>query len=212
MSRGRKPDKGAMEKLIDEGFVASDIAKMFGVQYQTAWTWLKSYGLPIPARKVAKKVSDAFGYDEASPSCLVWKADTARRSRIGKPAGWKGHLGYYRLNWNGKVYFAHRIVWELHYGPVPDLMMVDHINRDASDNRIDNLRLATAVSNGHNKGIFQNNATGVKGLSRRPDGRWLGQVWLNGKRYSRSSKDRELIEEWLIEKRERLHGEYANHG
>jgi len=35
----------------------------------------------------------------------------------------------------------HRAVWESHHGPIPDGHHVHHINRDKSDNRIENLEL-----------------------------------------------------------------------
>lgn len=50
--------------------------------------------------------------------------------------------------WNGGA--AHRIIWEAFNGKIPEGYMVDHINRDKRDNRIENLRLATRSQNAHN--------------------------------------------------------------
>lgn len=45
---------------------------------------------------------------------------------------------------------AHRLVWMLHHGDIPLDMMVDHINLDKTDNRIENLRLINKSGNAQN--------------------------------------------------------------
>lgn len=49
----------------------------------------------------------------------------------------------------GKTYYAHRIAWLLHTGKMPD-GQIDHINGVRTDNRIENLRLATHSQNCRN--------------------------------------------------------------
>ncbi len=44
-----------------------------------------------------------------------------------------------------------RLVWELFVGPIPEKMQIDHINLNAFDNRIENLRLATHQQNACNR-------------------------------------------------------------
>jgi hypothetical protein len=57
---------------------------------------------------------------------------------------------------------AHRLAWLWHYGEWPT--QVDHINRVKSDNRIENLRLATNSQNRANTGLRRDNASGQTGV------------------------------------------------
>ena len=43
----------------------------------------------------------------------------------------------------GKRKFIHRVIYELHYGSIPNGYDVDHINYNTLDNRIENLQLLT---------------------------------------------------------------------
>ena len=52
------------------------------------------------------------------------------------------------FKWNGGL--VHRIVWEAFNGKIPEGHMIDHINRDKTDNRIENLRVVTRSQNVHN--------------------------------------------------------------
>ena len=52
---------------------------------------------------------------------------------------------------DGKFTKTHRAIWEAVNGPIPDGMWIDHINHDRSDNRIENLRLATPSQNAQNR-------------------------------------------------------------
>lgn len=67
----------------------------------------------------------------------------------------KGHKkkdGYYIVVWNAqfrvrRTAFLHRIVWELHHGPIPAGLEIDHIDGDKGHNTIDNLRLISHREN-----------------------------------------------------------------
>ena len=71
--------------------------------------------------------------------------------------------GYLILKIKGKQYKAHRVAWFLYYGEFPSLE-IDHIDRDRSNNRKSNLRVADRVLNTNNTHIHKNKDTGVIGV------------------------------------------------
>ena len=110
--------------------------------------------------------NEYLAYDETSPSCLRWvRPHKYSKMRVGDPAGCLDTHGYYAVKNLGELHAAHRIIWELHNGPIPDGMEIDHKDVDKTNNRIDNLRLATKNNNNHNRPRFRNNVSGYKGVS-----------------------------------------------
>lgn len=66
----------------------------------------------------------------------------------GKKLGTKADGGYMTINVCGVTLYYHRAVFALHHGYWPE--MVDHINGDRSDNRIENLRASDKKMNARN--------------------------------------------------------------
>lgn len=93
----------------------------------------------------------------------------ARGALAGRVVSGKCHKGYL-LTWvGGKNILAHRLIWALYYGEEPPPML-DHANQIRTDNRIANLREATASQNNANRRLWSNK-TGYQGVRIATDGR-----------------------------------------
>lgn len=116
------------------------------------------------------KPHDIFVYDETLGR-LLWKEGKSGRGCVaGREAGTKAHHGYRAVMVDGKKYYAHRIVWEMHYGKIPDGLCIDHIDGNCSNNRIDNLRCTSLSQNQRNSKIPKNNHLGIMGVYHRARG------------------------------------------
>lgn len=90
---------------------------------------------------------------------------------------------YVAIKLDNNQYLAHRLAWLYVYGFMPDCL-IDHIDNNGckTDNRIENLRLATHKQNQENRGIPKNNTSGIKGVSwDSRSGRWKAAIKHNGK-------------------------------
>ncbi|EHK4563528.1 HNH endonuclease [Salmonella enterica] len=133
--------------------------------------------------------------------------------QAGSVIGSQTWQGYYAFSLFGKKCFAHRLAWLLHYGEWPS-QPIDHINGIKTDNSIKNLRLCSLSQNQFNKPTQKNNTTGVKGVYwNKRDKRYVASVQFNGKKYSAGHhKDIESAKEAVMKLREKLAGEFTNHG
>lgn len=125
-------------------------------------------------------ITEAFGYDSES-GILVrkFKGGTTRVVGVKNLGG-----SYTRVGFNGLEYPAHRLIWWLVHGSLPD-RFIDHINGDKTDNRLANLRLATNAENTRNVGMRSHNKSGFKGVSwDKANRRWVAHATLNGRGYT----------------------------
>ena len=80
---------------------------------------------------------------------LYWKVKPCKKICIGDKAGTYHTAGYWHITINKKKYLSHRLIYLYHYGYMPEV--VDHINKNSTDNRIENLREASFQLNQYNR-------------------------------------------------------------
>lgn len=95
---------------------------------------------------------------------LHWKRIKTNSQKTTKAGYVSNKDGYIRVMLDGKGYLAHRIIWEMHNGQIPNGMQIDHINHIRNDNRIENLRLVSNQDNQKNTKRSGNNKSGVTGV------------------------------------------------
>lgn len=128
--------------------------------------------------------------------------------RTNDVAGYIRDDNYIVVNFQGRNYLSHRIIWELFNGKVPDGYIVDHIDGNPGNNDIQNLRLATVsenVSNSIGRGSLPKGVTYTKG-------KYQAQISFKGTniylgRYSTPDEAEEVYKSKSIE----LYGEYSLH-
>jgi hypothetical protein len=69
---------------------------------------------------------------------------------------------YARIVVDNKAYYLHRLIYLFHVGSLPKVL--DHVDNDRTNNRIENLREATQQQNCLNRTRHRNNASGCKNV------------------------------------------------
>lgn len=141
---------------------------------------------------------------------LFWKVNRGK-AHAGDEAGCIGNRGYILIVINTKQHMAHRLIWIMHgKDPVP---MLDHIDGNQLNNRIENLRPITVSQNQRNTKLRKDSTSGIKGVSwRKQSNKWCGQVWHKRKLYRTPMfKNKDECAAAVAELRQSLHGEFARY-
>lgn len=146
--------------------VGSGVCSVCSVGYTKAWrdngSQVKdSYnpsGKPLPTQDFLR---ECFDYNFESGQ-LIWRVrplehfatlrgqSTSNGRFAGKVAGhYHSRNGYLEIRFDKMLYKGHRIIYKLLTGEDPEGML-DHIDGDVSNNRIENLRVCTAQENARN--------------------------------------------------------------
>ncbi len=163
---------------------------------------------------------ERLAYDPET-GALTWKvaAGDAHQTKVrnanfsGKPAGSLSNRGYIRVWLNGRLTPGHRIAFALHFGRWPSAQ-IDHKNGDRADNRIANLREATAAENARNARTRHDNKSGIKGVCWHKDtGKWHASISVNGRqRYLGVFETKQAAADVRQRAAGELHGEFARAG
>jgi hypothetical protein len=144
---------------------------------------------------------------------LIRKVDLAANAKAGTTISGKNACGYVQTVVRRQFFYAHRLAWQLYYGEEP-AGEVDHINGNRSDNRIENLRIATGPQNKHNARLRRDNTSGAKGVSwNKASRKWVACVTRSRRVIFRKLfDDRDEAIAAVRSAREQIHGSFANHG
>lgn len=105
---------------------------------------------------------DVFRYDSGR---LYWKIKPNKNVSCGSIAGGQRLDGYWRVRFKKKLYYQHRIIYEMFHGEMPDGCEIDHADGDPSNNDINNLRLCSHRENMINHKLRRDSSTGVTGVT-----------------------------------------------
>lgn len=103
---------------------------------------------------------------------------------LDRPAGTVLSNGYIHITIQNCVFLAHRLAWKMYYGTDPP-SEIDHVNGIRSDNRIDNLRLASRAEQSANRHRLPNNKSGYKGVMwDKQRSKWKAVIRHHGKQHN----------------------------
>lgn len=148
-----------------------------------------------------KYLNECFNYNPETGD-LTWKSRPKSHFRTVKGCNIfngqsAGKVAGNSVNLNGKVYrtvyisfqnsgsriLQHRIAWSIFYGCEP-VGVIDHINGNGEDNRIENLRDVTMSGNHKNKRLTKGSESGVMGVSfMKSKGKWRARINSDGVEY-----------------------------
>ncbi len=131
-----------------------------------------------------EECKERFDYDSVL-GVLSYRTHKVK-SKIGKICRYKHNKGYYRVKIKNKQYMHHVLIWNWHYGIIPDDKLVDHIeNVDYSigaNDRIENLRLVTPRVNVIKSKMNKSNKSGYRGVNfYKKSNKWEAKISVNNK-------------------------------
>lgn len=113
---------------------------------------------------------------------LTRKTSPSPNVLIGSIVGCPDTSDHLRVTIHYRSYSVSNIVWLLTYGTWPT-KQVDHINRNKTDNRPQNLREATDVENALNRKVRSTNWSGMPGVSwYKKLAKWMVSITVHGVR------------------------------
>lgn len=124
-----------------------------------------------------ERLRELVDYDPET-GILTRKIRTSNRVHPGEVVGTVTGNGYWLARIDTHLAYNHQFIWLYAYGEWPK-SPIDHVNGDITDNRLVNLRLATASQNQANKKRPAHNTSGYKGVWRKRK-RWCAEIKKDG--------------------------------
>lgn len=125
------------------------------------------------------------------------------------------NTGYYRvvMTIDGKVKYkrVHRILAETFIGDIKEGLIVDHIDRNKLNNRLDNIRIISPEASSCNTRGAYSASSKYKGVYfKKRDNKWVAEIMLNRKHIVIGIFDNEIEAAKAYDKEcLKLHGEYS---
>jgi len=133
------------------------------------------------------------------PNYLIYqdgRVFSKKRNRFLKSNNLKGYFRIQIVNSEGKPkgMYIHRLI-AIHYIPNPNKYPhIDHIDRNPTNNNIDNLRWCNHSQNMQNKGNNKTNTSGIKNIRFiESEKLWKYEKVVNGVLYQKMSKNKQLV-------------------
>mgnify|MGYP000865143873 FL=1 len=134
-----------------------------------------------PAQELTAEYLRSILHYDPETGIFTWKVRAANQVKAGNIAGCQNGHGYLQIKVQSRIHKAHRLAW-LHFHGVWPEDQLDHINRNRSDNRIENLREATCKQNLQNAGKYSHNTSGHPGVYwHKQSSKWVAQIMHNQK-------------------------------
>ena len=122
-----------------------------------------------------KRLKELFKYENG---LLIRIVKTSNNTKVGDVVGTSTDTaGYSIVKIDGAIQKVHRMIWIYHNGAIEDKYIIDHKDRNKSNNKIENLRKVTKQENS-----FNSNAKGYyyhKKLKK-----WRAMIGIDGVRKS----------------------------
>lgn len=135
--------------------------------------------IPIPDQKELRRL---FVYNKETGE-LIRKITVNGKSKAGESTRYQDKNGYLTVCINYQSYRVHRVIYKWYHGKFDESKQIDHIDRNTSNNRIDNLRLVTTRFNSRNRKTFSNNTSGSPGVHfHKTSGLWRARISTRNKR------------------------------
>lgn len=150
-----------------------------------------------------------FEYRNGKLYCKEKSNPKSNKVKIGQEVGSLTASEYLRTKIHYKEHYVHKIIFLMHYGYTPQI--VDHIDGNTLNNKIENLRAANLSQNQHNRGKSKNNTSGFKNVSWcKRTKKWQVIIGLRNKSYAFGRfNDLELADLVAQEARDKLHGGFS---
>lgn len=133
---------------------------------------MRAKGLNEEAERILCEIEEFMKYDSLQGGFICIKRRKHGTTLPGQHIESVHNKGYRTVYANKKNILCHHLVWLWHHGKFPD-DQIDHIDRDKSNNRIENLREVTGTINRRNVDLRRNNTSGYVGLKYFPlIGKW----------------------------------------